>query len=58
MSHVCKAHLALSYHAPSLASRPHPWLQNVLSRIARVEYQIPDNMSLELQDLLGCVGLE
>lgn len=28
-------------------------VQNVLSRIARVEYQIPDNMSPELQDLLG-----
>ncbi|KAI7839122.1 hypothetical protein COHA_007125 [Chlorella ohadii] len=28
-------------------------VQNVLSRIARVEYQIPDNMSTELQDLLG-----
>ena len=29
------------------------WLQNVLSRIARVEYEIPKTMSPELQDLLG-----
>ena len=40
----------LSEHAPRM--HPHV-LQNVLSRIARVEYQIPDNMSTELQDLLG-----
>lgn len=28
-------------------------MQNVLSRIARVEYRIPNDMSPELQDLLG-----
>jgi hypothetical protein len=28
----------------------------VLSRIARVEYEIPANMSPDLRDLLGCVA--
>ena len=48
--------------SPPLAALPHHthsapplgmWLQNVLSRIARVEYEIPKTMSPELQDLLG-----
>lgn len=49
----CAAHACPSFHADSLCTPPPLPLQNVLSRIARVEYVIPSTMSAELQDLLG-----
>ncbi|KAL4422566.1 hypothetical protein ABPG75_008763 [Micractinium tetrahymenae] len=41
------------FERPEDAADARSAVQNVLGRIARVEYTIPDTMSAELQDLLG-----